>query len=129
MSDNQPKPREFDAVLGGKAPPPVDSLVLGGLEGVKRKLTTGVAEYRITALSEALKYGDAGLELVIQSLQNQSRDVRLTAYSLLRSRSELWVKQFERSEWVPLIPEPLPKNSSITSSRLIIFSCSVVRSF
>lgn len=30
MAENQP--REYDAVLGGQVPPPVDGLVLGGLE-------------------------------------------------------------------------------------------------
>ncbi len=35
MSENQP--REFDAVLGGGNQAPVDGVVLGGIEGVKRR--------------------------------------------------------------------------------------------
>lgn len=40
MSKNPNQPREYDAVLGGKTPPPVDGVVLGGLEGVKRRLNS-----------------------------------------------------------------------------------------
>ncbi len=36
MEDNNK--REYDAVLGGQAPPPVNGVVLGGIEGVRRCL-------------------------------------------------------------------------------------------
>jgi hypothetical protein len=39
MSDNPNQPRVDDAVLGGQVPIPGDSAILGGIEGVKRRLS------------------------------------------------------------------------------------------
>ncbi|MBN3898238.1 MAG: STM4015 family protein [Nostoc sp. NOS(2021)] len=93
MTDNQNQPRDYDAVLGGQSPPPVDGVVLGGIEGVKRCLSNPVITVRIAALSEALKYGDAGLDVLIQALQDKSRLVQRFAYRLLRQKIEPQVKQ------------------------------------
>ncbi|BAY74520.1 leucine rich repeat variant [Nostoc linckia NIES-25] len=93
MTDNQNQPRDYDAVLGGQSPPPVDGVVLGGIEGVKRCLSNPVANVRIAALSEALKYGDAGLDVLIQALQDKSRLVQRFAYRQLKQRVEPQVKQ------------------------------------
>ena len=57
MPDDPKQPTEYDAVLGGTAPPPVSGVVLGGLEGVKRRWKSAVVEQRMAALTEALKYG------------------------------------------------------------------------
>ncbi|MEL6459182.1 MAG: hypothetical protein AAFX46_18070 [Cyanobacteria bacterium J06636_27] len=57
----------YDAVLGGENPPLPDSVVLGGIEGVKRRFASKVVEVRIAALRDALNYGDAGLDLVIEA--------------------------------------------------------------
>jgi WD40 repeat protein len=62
-------------------------------EGVKRHLDSAVEEQRIAALSEALKYGEAGLDLVILALQDESEKLRRAAYLLLRERTEPKVKQ------------------------------------
>ena len=86
MSNNPNKPQEFDAVLGGKAPPPVEGVVLGGLEGVKHRLTSTVVEARVTALSDALSYGEAGLDLVIGALNDSSQQVQRSASRLLRDQ-------------------------------------------
>ncbi|AVH65280.1 STM4015 family protein [Nostoc sp. 'Peltigera membranacea cyanobiont' N6] len=93
MTDNQNQPRDYDAVLGGQSPPPVDGVVLGGIEGVKRCLSNPVITVRIAALSEALKYGDAGLDVLIQALQDKSRLVQRFAYQLLKQKTEPQVKQ------------------------------------
>ncbi|MBD2613616.1 MAG: HEAT repeat domain-containing protein [Nostoc sp. GBBB01] len=93
MTDNQNQPRDYDAVLGGQSPPPVDGIVLGGIEGIKRCLSNPVANVRIAALSEALKYGDAGLDVVRQALQDKSKLVRRFAYRLLKQRVEPQVIQ------------------------------------
>ena len=69
MADNQPK--EYDAVLGGQLQFPVNGVVLGGIEGVKRRLTLEAIEPRLAALKGALKYGDAGLDLKIEAFQHQ----------------------------------------------------------
>jgi formylglycine-generating enzyme required for sulfatase activity len=88
MSDHQNEPREYDAVIGGQNSIPVNAVVLGGIAGVKSRLASPVVEARIAALSEALKYGEAGLELIVQALQDESRQVKLVAYSLLKDRNE-----------------------------------------
>ncbi|NEP42583.1 MAG: formylglycine-generating enzyme family protein, partial [Okeania sp. SIO2H7] len=65
MTENRKQPREYDAVLGGKNPPPVDAAVLGGIEGVKMRLTSDNELVRIAAVENAMKYGEAGLEVAI----------------------------------------------------------------
>jgi COMPASS component SWD3 len=85
MNNNPNQPREYDAVLGGELAPPISGVVLGGIEGVRSRLQSSVVEVQVGALSEALNYGDTGLEIVIQALHNQSGQVRLSAYSILRS--------------------------------------------
>jgi len=107
MAENQ-QPGKYDAVLGGKNPPPVTGVVLGGIEGVKRRLSNPVTDVKIAALNDALKYGDVGLELVIKALQQEKKIVQRSAYKLLRKREEAQVKQaleqykpwyiFERSQ-------------------------------
>ncbi|OUL28748.1 hypothetical protein [Nostoc sp. 106C] len=69
-SNNPNQPRKYDAVLGGELLPPVTSIVLGGLEGVQNRLKSSVVEAQVAALSEALNYGDAGLEILIQALHH-----------------------------------------------------------
>lgn len=93
MNNNPNQPREFDLVMGGKAPPPIDGVVLGGIEGVKHRLKSLNPQVQTAALSEAINYGDVGLELVAQALKNQSVYLRLSAYSILKHRSETWIKQ------------------------------------
>lgn len=86
MPDNQNRPREFDAVLGGQEPPPVAGVILGGLFGVEYRLTSPVIEARIAALCEALNYGKAGLNLIIQALPDSSQQVQRFASRLLREK-------------------------------------------
>src|SRR5919199_600622 len=93
-ADNHPpQPRTDDAVLGGAAPLPVDGVVLGGLEGVKRRLAAASVLERVAALKEALRYGEAGLELVMLGLENESRQVQYAAFSLLAVQDSPRIKQ------------------------------------
>jgi len=87
MTHNPNQPREFDAVLGSQLPAPDGIAVLGGLEGVKRRLASATVEQRIAALKEALNYGSPGLDLVIQALKDEAKQVRWAAYSVLCERS------------------------------------------
>ncbi len=93
MPDHPNQPQQYDAVLGEQTPIRAGSAILGGLEGVKRHLDSAVEEQRIAALSEALKYGEAGLDLVIRALQDESEKLQRAAYLLLRERTEPKVKQ------------------------------------
>ena len=92
MPNEQNQPREYDAVLGGQNSTPVDAAVLGGIGGVKSRLALPSVEVRIAALSEALKYGDAGLDLIIRALRDESMSVQSAAYSLLKDRDDLKIK-------------------------------------
>jgi len=99
QEDNSP--RADDGVLGGEAPPLVGGVVLGGIEGVKRRLavTTAVGQ-RLAALSDALNYGEAGLELVLKALQDESPKVQLAAYFLLKDSDSSKVKK-QLSNYLP----------------------------
>ena len=99
MPENPNQPKDYDAVIGGNAPA-YSGLVLGGIEGVKQRLCVGdlpshiySIEQRIAALKDALNYGKAGLDLVIQALNDAEWHIHQAAYSLLNSYSENHVKQ------------------------------------
>lgn len=84
MNSNQNQPREFDVVLGGKNPAPVTDAVLGGIEGVKRRLESEIVDVQIKALNDALNYGDEGLDLVIEALKNDCLQIKRFASRLLK---------------------------------------------
>jgi formylglycine-generating enzyme required for sulfatase activity len=96
MPSDRDRPREYDAVKGGQNSIPVGAAVLGGITGVKSRLASPTVEARIAALSEALKYGEAGLDLIIGALRDESMQVKVAAYSLLKDRDDLKIKpQFQ----------------------------------
>jgi COMPASS component SWD3 len=104
MPENPNQPREDDAVLGGQNLAPTASVVLGGLEGVTRRFGVGnpgavvpEVEQRVAALKDALKYGQKGLNLVIQALQDESDLVQRVAYLLLRERAQPEVRKALRA--------------------------------
>ena len=101
MTENQNQPREYDAVKGGKSQVPFAAAVLGGIPGVKSRLASPIVEVKIAALSEALKYGDAGLDLIIGALQDESMAVKFTAYSLLKDRDEPSIKE-QLQKYLPI---------------------------
>jgi len=86
MPENPSEPRHYDVVLGGRTPPPLTGAVLGGLAGVKQRLRSVVAEHRIAALMEAPNYGEAGLDSIIQALDDKAEQVRDTACILLQGK-------------------------------------------
>jgi hypothetical protein len=88
MPDNPEQPREFDAVLGGEFRPPIDGVVLGGIEGVKRLLQNSVADTRAIAIIQAANYGKEGLDLIISGLNDVSGVVRSAAYEVLQEKSK-----------------------------------------
>ncbi|MEG4283411.1 PspA/IM30 family protein [Microcoleus sp. A006_D1] len=84
--ENIDQPKPYDAVRGGQVPPPVGGVVLGGLAGVKHRLSSSVSEHRIAALKESLNYGDAGIKIVIKICQSETGPVQRAACDLLRDR-------------------------------------------
>ena len=97
MSEHQNEPREYDAVKGGQNPPPISAAVLGGIPSIKSRLASPTVYVRAAALPEALKYGEAGLDLIIQALHDQIVSVRFAAYLLLKDRDEEKIKQYLRN--------------------------------
>ena len=92
MSDNQ-QPKPYDAVLGGQNQPSEGAAVLGGIQGVKKKLKNSNPQLRIIAVEQALNYKEAGIDLIIKALEDESPLVQAKAYSLLTPRNELKVKK------------------------------------
>ena len=77
MAKKPNRPREYDAVLGGKNQPPVDAAVLGGIEGIKMRLACDNELVRIAAIEDAMKYGEAGLEVAIASINDKFASVKI----------------------------------------------------
>ncbi|MEH1940427.1 MAG: WD40 repeat domain-containing protein [Nostoc sp.] len=104
MAKKQNQPKQYDAVLGTQNSAPVGSMILGGLEGVKSRLKSVDIEAQTAALKEALNYGEAGLDLVIQAWQYESGKLKWAAYSLLCHREEARVKQSlqEYNHWLKI---------------------------
>lgn len=101
MVNNQPK--EYDAVLGNQARTPLNGVVLGGLQGIKRRLLTTDRKTQIAALCETLKYGEAGLDLVIRASTSTETQVQLAAERILiqqRNIPELKQKLLEYNPWL-----------------------------
>lgn len=92
MSNKFNHPRAYDAVLGNQYYPHANSVVLGGIEGVKQRLVSQVIEEKISALSEALNYNAEGLALVIPALNDHCEQVHFAAYNLLKHRRESEIK-------------------------------------
>ncbi|MGB3640197.1 MAG: HEAT repeat domain-containing protein [Rivularia sp. (in: cyanobacteria)] len=88
MTNNQNQPNQYDVVLGGNAAPPIHGAVLGGIEGVKRRLASSNVEAQIAALKEALNYEKQGLNIVIQALEDKRRKIRQAAVEFLQDRNE-----------------------------------------
>ena len=99
--NNQPKPD--DAVLGGQSPVPPDALVLGGIEGLKRRLASTNGKQKIALLKEALKYGQKGLELLIHALEDKEWLVSSASYALLQENGEPELKQALDKDYLKLL--------------------------
>ncbi|WP_333193518.1 MULTISPECIES: formylglycine-generating enzyme family protein [unclassified Microcoleus] len=84
-----------------KIHPPLGAAVLGGIPGVKSRLASPIVEVKIAALYEALKYRDAGLDLIVGALQDESMLVKFVAYSLLKDRDELNIKE-QLDKYLPI---------------------------
>jgi hypothetical protein len=88
MTEPTPQPRDSDATLGGQTPPPNTGAILGGLEGAKQRLESEALAARMAALKDSLKYGDQGLELLIQALSDPEEQVQRFACRLLKNHEQ-----------------------------------------
>jgi hypothetical protein len=86
------QPQNFDAVLGNQTQIANGSVILGGIEGVKTRLNSESIHVRILALKDAINYGDVGLHLVLQYLENPESEIVDAAYELLKDRAEPFVR-------------------------------------
>ncbi|HEY9613077.1 hypothetical protein [Allocoleopsis sp.] len=64
-----------------------DNNLIRGIEDVKIQLESDNVGQKIAALSKALEYGQEGLNLVIQSLDDELWQIQHAAFMLLRQRS------------------------------------------
>ncbi len=85
--------QQFDAVLGSQTSIANGSIVLGGIEGVKARLNSEHVSVIILALKDALNYGDAGLHLILQYLEDSESQIVDAAYELLKDRAEPFVRE------------------------------------
>lgn len=83
MNDCPNQPRPYDAVQGGQYPQEMTAAILGGLRGVKWRLSSESESTRIAALSEALKYGKPGLDLLVEILKTSTGTIQWAAYEKL----------------------------------------------
>ncbi|TAG50561.1 MAG: hypothetical protein EAZ28_32610 [Oscillatoriales cyanobacterium] len=89
MVNESSQPKPGDAVLGGQNPEPlINAAVLEGIEGAKQQCADPDVKMRIAGLREAVKYGEAGIELLLHGLKDEAPEVGFTAYSLLQENVE-----------------------------------------
>jgi formylglycine-generating enzyme required for sulfatase activity len=88
MSNTPRQPRPDDAVLGGQYQAPIDGAVLGGIEGVRQQLATDNIEVKKVALTQALNYGEKGVEVLFEVLEKESNlDIYWSAYQTLEKQN------------------------------------------
>lgn len=92
------RPTEFDAVLGNQGIAAQGSMILGGVEGIKQRLNSHSLQVKIAALEDAVNYGTAGLQVLLEYLDDRDLQIQNRVYELLECRSE------------PFICEHLAKN-------------------
>ena len=86
MSANEPK--EYDAVLGGKNFPPINAAVLGGIAKSQTALSrVPSVEARLAAITDALNYGEEGLEAATGVIDDADEQVRAFAAALFGART------------------------------------------
>ncbi|MEM9541192.1 MAG: hypothetical protein AAGA60_17020 [Cyanobacteria bacterium P01_E01_bin.42] len=96
MTESKNRPQSDDAILGNSKGDR-GGMVLGGIEGVKQRLSSPVESDRIEALSDAIQYGEEGLKLVMKAFLEDTPPVRKKAYTILRDRDESEAKSILQS--------------------------------
>jgi hypothetical protein len=84
---SESNPQKSDAVLGGQNPPPLDAVVLGGLDGFTQRFASESLSAKLQLLKDIIKYGAVGIDLALQSLSDPSAEVQRLARKLLRTQA------------------------------------------
>ncbi|BAU15491.1 pentapeptide repeat protein [Leptolyngbya sp. NIES-3755] len=79
------QPQNTDAILGGQASLSTNSAILGGIDGLKARFKRVNLEHKQSILSEAIRYGEKGLDFLWQSLEDEDLRIRSHSYFLLKS--------------------------------------------
>ncbi|NES96695.1 MAG: WD40 repeat domain-containing protein [Desertifilum sp. SIO1I2] len=91
LENNKPIGKTGDIFNKLSSPPIGESLI--GLEEVKKYFNIGTFEQQFACLAEALKYGDDGWNLIIETFINTSGKLMWAAYELLLKNPEPKIKQ------------------------------------
>jgi hypothetical protein len=84
---SESNPQKSDAVLGGQNPPPLDAVVLGGLDGFTQRFASESLSAKLQLLKDIIKYGAVGIDLALQALSDPSAEVQRLARKLLRTQA------------------------------------------
>ena len=84
MSNNSSQPRKDDAILGDRRLIVSHTPVLGGIGGVKKRLSSTDKREQNIALEDAFRYGRAGLDIIIATFNNERSHVANKAWSLFK---------------------------------------------
>lgn len=76
------QPQETDLVLGGN---PVTSAVLGGIAGLRYRLTNSPVYLKVELLTQSQNYGEAGIDLLREYVTDSALIVRAKACQLLQA--------------------------------------------
>lgn len=123
MTESKNFPQPDDAVLSDSKSD--RGLVLGGIEGVKQRLSSSTESDRIEALPDAIQYGEEGLNLAIETFLYDTPLVRKKAYALLRDRNEPEIEKVLQQYHPWKFCEnlfTLPNSSLVRSSRVAVIS-------
>jgi hypothetical protein len=79
------RPNEFDTVLGNQGIAAQGSLILGRVDGIKQRLNSYSFQVKPTALEDAVNYGTAGLQVLLEYLDDRDLQIQNRVYELLES--------------------------------------------
>jgi hypothetical protein len=101
MISNPSDPRPYDVVIGGKNLP-LNSAVLGGISGLKKRLKYDNKSVQLKALKESIKYGEEGVIFLLEVLTTETGFVQKIAWDLLWAMA----KESGKKKLIPYSPLP-----------------------
>ncbi|MCL1474219.1 WD40 repeat domain-containing protein [Argonema antarcticum] len=92
MLDNNKLLGKGDAIFSGQSSSSIKEDLVG-LKDLKKSLENGTLEQQVACLSEAIKYGDDGWNLITKTFINTSGNLMWTAYKFLLKNTDTKIKQ------------------------------------